>query len=78
MFDRKVLHDGCRNTYAFLKDGRKIILFPMSRAKVQETQRQLNGIMKKKTLFVGQRELKAVIQANEPMYLLQVRYALEV
>jgi len=30
LFDRKVLHDGCLNTYSFSKDGKKITLAPLS------------------------------------------------
>lgn len=28
-FDRKALHDGCKNTYTFCKDGVKVILLPL-------------------------------------------------
>ena len=30
LFDRKVKHDGCLNTYSFSKDGKKITLAPLS------------------------------------------------
>ena len=29
-YDRKVMHDGCLNTYTFSKDGKKITLAPLS------------------------------------------------
>ncbi|XP_022032947.1 uncharacterized protein LOC110934061 [Helianthus annuus] len=29
LFDRKVIHDGYKNTYSFVKDGKKITLLPM-------------------------------------------------
>ncbi|XP_021969096.1 uncharacterized protein LOC110864356 isoform X1 [Helianthus annuus] len=29
LFDRKVVHDGYKNTYSFVKDGRKITLLPL-------------------------------------------------
>ena len=30
LYDRKVIHDGCLNTYTFSKDGKKITLAPLS------------------------------------------------
>ena len=30
LYDRKVMHDGCLNTYSFSKDGKKITLAPLS------------------------------------------------
>ena len=38
LFDCKLLHDGYQNSYAFQKDGKKILLNPMPLAKVRATQ----------------------------------------
>ena len=35
-YDRKVIHDGRRNTYSLEKDGEKHILFPLKDEVVQE------------------------------------------
>ena len=35
LFDRRVLHDGYKNTYVFQKEGKKIVLTPMIPAEVQ-------------------------------------------
>ena len=77
MFDRKVLHDGFKNTYAFQRDGKKVVLYPMTPTEVTETQRQLLKAPSKKALFLGQKELEEVIQAEEPLYLLHIKYSLE-
>ena len=78
MFDRRVLHDGFKNTYAFQKDGKKVVLYPMTPTEVSKTQKQLLNIPSKKALFLNQKELEGVIQAEEPVYLLQIRYSLGV
>ena len=36
LFDRKVKHDGCLNTYSFSKDGKKITLAPLSPSQLQK------------------------------------------
>jgi len=36
LFDRKVMHDGCLNTYTFSKDGKKITLAPLSPSQLQK------------------------------------------
>ena len=36
LFDRKVMHDGCLNTYSFSKDGKKITLAPLSPSQPQQ------------------------------------------
>ncbi|XP_022891902.1 uncharacterized protein LOC111406756 [Olea europaea var. sylvestris] len=38
-YDRKVLHDGFKNTYSFVKDGVKIVLGPTKIEKVSQTSR---------------------------------------
>ena len=58
LFDRRVIHDGFRNTYVFQKDGKQIVLNPMSPAEAQEVHRQISKAFKKNTLFVGRKELK--------------------
>src|SRR5262249_34158183 len=78
LFDRRVLHDEFRNTYAFQKDGKQIVLNPMTPTEVQEAQKQLSRVSKKKALLVGQKEIEEVIQDESPLYVLQVRYLLEV
>ena len=40
-FDRKTKHDGYLNRYSFTKDGRKIILTPLSSKEVYEDQCKL-------------------------------------
>ena len=58
LFDRRVIHDGFRNTYVFQKDGKRIVLNPMSPA---EAQRQISKASKNNTLFVGRKELEEAI-----------------
>jgi len=36
LFDRKVIHDGCLNTYSFSKDGKKIVLAPLSPSQIHK------------------------------------------
>lgn len=48
LFDRRVMHDGFKNTYSFIKDGKKIILNPMkplfsSKGKKEDGQVFLTG-----------------------------------
>ena len=77
LFDRKVLHDGYRNTYVFQKDGKKVVLTPMSPTEVQEVQKQISRGIKKKSMFMGKKELEEAIHEEEPLFLLQLRHVLE-
>ena len=40
-YDRRVTHDGYRNKYSFLKDGRNITLVPLSPKQVIEDQMKM-------------------------------------
>ena len=40
--DRRVIHDGYKNTYTFVKDEKKVLLKPMSSAEVQITYSEIN------------------------------------
>ncbi|KAL9431962.1 hypothetical protein AB3S75_027049 [Citrus x aurantiifolia] len=40
-YDRRVVHDGYRNTYTFIKDGSKVILGP---SKVEKSSKPIKGV----------------------------------
>ena len=40
-YDRRVVHDGYRNTYTFIKDGSKVILGP---SKVEKSPKPIKGV----------------------------------
>ena len=47
-YDRKVMHDGFRNRYNFVKDGKSVILVPLSPKQVYEDQMKLLSEVEKK------------------------------
>ena len=47
-YDRKVMHDGFRNRYSFVKDGRSVTLVPLSPKQVYEGQMKLLSEVEKK------------------------------
>ena len=52
-FDRKVIHDGGKNTYTFWKDGTKVILLPLKDEGKSENMLSEKEIVKemKETIF---------------------------
>ena len=78
LFDRRMLHDGFRNTYVFQKDGKRIVLSHMMSTEVQNVQKKLSKVVKKKALITRRKGVEEIIQAEEPLYVLQARYLLEV
>ena len=47
-YDRKVMHDGFRNSYNFVKDGKSVTLVPLSPKQVYEDQMKLLSEVEKK------------------------------
>ena len=47
-YDRKVMHDGFRNRYSFVKDGKSVTLVPLSPKQVYEDQMKLLSEVEKK------------------------------
>eukprot|EP00253_Pinus_taeda_P003576 PITA_03576 len=60
-YDRKVVHDGEKNCYKFVKDGIKHMRVPMKEENVAETSRS-------KTLLIGGKEFLRQVEENEVKY----------
>ena len=61
MFDRRVNHDGCLNTYSFSKDGKKITLASLSPSQLTKPKLLKNQDQTKLLLTLGESFLKAFI-----------------
>ena len=62
----------------FQRDGKRIVLAPMTPTEVQEVQRQISRSGKKKSMFMGRQELETAIHDEVPIHVLQVHYVLEI
>ena len=74
--DRRVIHDGYKNTYAFVKDEKKVLLKPMSPAEVRITYSEINP-PKKEALIITKGEVQQAIGKGMPVFLLQLKQLLE-
>jgi len=43
LYDRKLMHDGCLNTYTFSKDGKKVTLAPLSPSQLHKHKPSINN-----------------------------------
>ncbi|KAM2928344.1 hypothetical protein COP2_035599 [Malus domestica] len=66
-FDRRVIHDGYKNTYTFVKDGRKIILGPSKNDQVVELD------WKKSTVCLTMTNFMEAIRRESYVYALVVK-----
>ncbi|XP_057994322.1 uncharacterized protein LOC131174583 [Hevea brasiliensis] len=51
-FDRRAIHDGFKNTYSFMKDGKRIVLAPLSPQQIYQEQ-LISNKQKKESLFLN-------------------------
>ncbi|XP_073109485.1 uncharacterized protein [Elaeis guineensis] len=58
-YDRRTIHDGFKNTYSFAKNGKNIVLAPLSPQQVQKDQLVIEK-GKKENLFANKGEVKQV------------------
>ena len=70
-YDRRIVHDGFKNTYSFEKDGAKIILGPAKMEDISKPSRGVGGNLLSKSEFLGEmREqnetyILVVLEANK-------------
>ncbi|KAJ9180993.1 hypothetical protein P3X46_009170 [Hevea brasiliensis] len=63
-FDRRAVHDGFKNTYSFMKDGKRIVLAPLSPQQIHQEQ-LISNKQKKESLFLNKGDvLKAITNHN--------------
>lgn len=69
-FDRRAAHDRLKNTCSFTKDGKNIILVPLSSQQVREDQLAI-GKKRKESIFATQGKVeKALCNFDEVLFLL--------
>lgn len=55
-FDRRVIHDGYRNRYSFVKDGKKVTLAPLTPTQVFEDQIRIKRSLSEKSEKVAEKQ----------------------
>ncbi|XP_052172190.1 uncharacterized protein LOC127788118 [Diospyros lotus] len=73
-YDRRVIHDGFKNTYSFVKDGKSISLVPLSPQQVQQDQLLMER-GKKESLLVGKKEVERALSIHNLVLVLIVKEA---
>ncbi|XP_073112245.1 uncharacterized protein [Elaeis guineensis] len=68
-YDRRAIHDGFKNTYSFAKNGKNIVLAPLSPQQVQKDQLVIEK-GKKENLFANKGEVKRVLTNHEIIFVL--------
>ncbi|XP_073107194.1 uncharacterized protein [Elaeis guineensis] len=68
-YDRRAIHDGFKNTYSFVKNGKSIVLAPLSPQQVQKDQLVIEK-GKKENLFANKGEVKRVLTNHEIIFVL--------
>uniref|UniRef100_A0A6I9QCX6 Uncharacterized protein LOC105033752 n=1 Tax=Elaeis guineensis var. tenera TaxID=51953 RepID=A0A6I9QCX6_ELAGV len=68
-YDRRAIHDGFKNTYSFVKNGKNIVLAPLSPQQVQKDQLVIKK-GRKENLFANKREVKQVLTNHEIIFVL--------
>ncbi|XP_073107199.1 uncharacterized protein [Elaeis guineensis] len=68
-YDRRAIHDGFKNTYSFSKNGKNIVLAPLSPQQVQKDQLVIEK-GKKENLFANKGEVKRVLTNHELIFVL--------
>ncbi|XP_073098863.1 uncharacterized protein [Elaeis guineensis] len=74
-YDRRAIHDGFKNIYSFAKNGKNIVLAPLSPQQVQKDQLVIEK-GKKENMFANKGEVKRVLTNHEIIFVLVAKQVL--